>query len=194
MGGWTPISFMGGWPTILLSGYRPSDRSSCWLMAMALISITTCRYFVTSGYPENILWYRLPPPHTSHALQPTDRGYFASFKSTFKKGVGNFTLEYPGISITKWTFPTIFTRSFEKSCRNDVIKSSFRCTGIWPVNRLAVDHQLFNPAKLYKANQTEQNTIESIDFNVSDNDNQKQPMANNSFTNETPASTTASTI
>ena len=51
------------------------------------------------------------------------------------------------MAITKRTFPTIFTKSYEISCSVEVVKSSFRTTGIWPVNRLKVYHNLFNPSK-----------------------------------------------
>ena len=89
------------------------------------------------------------PPHTSHALQPTDRGFFSVFKSNFSKEVAKFSLEHPGVTITKRTFPTIFSRAYDVSCSADTVKSSFRTTGIWPVDRLKVDHDLFNPSKVY---------------------------------------------
>ena len=89
------------------------------------------------------------PPHTSHAVQPTDRGYFGSFKASFQKDVAKFTVEYPGASVTKRTFPTIFMKAFDATCRADIVKSSFRVTGIWPTNRFNVDHGLFNPSKIY---------------------------------------------
>ena len=79
---------------------------------------------------EGILLFRLPL-HTSHAIKPTAHGFFAAFKANFSKEVGKFTLEYPGISITKRTFPTIFSKANEVSCRVEVVKSSFRTTGIW---------------------------------------------------------------
>ncbi|XP_057310501.1 uncharacterized protein LOC130648465 [Hydractinia symbiolongicarpus] len=73
---------------------------------------------------NQILLFRLPP-HTYHALQPTDRGFFSVFKHNLSK------------------------QAFDQSCRNDVVKSSFRATGIWPVNRLNVDHDLFRHANVY---------------------------------------------
>ena len=108
------------------------------------------KYHLSQFCAENeIVLFRLPPHTTSHAIQPTDRSYFATFKANFSKEVGTFTLEHPGMAITKWTFPTIFTKSYEISCSVEVVKSSFRTTGIWPVNRLKVYHNLFNPSKSY---------------------------------------------
>ena len=97
---------------------------------------------------NNILHFRFPP-HTSHALQPTDRGYFSAFKSNFSKDIAKFTVEHAGVSITKRIFPTVFTSAYEISSRVDVVKSSFWVTGIWPVNRVKVDHDLFNPSYVY---------------------------------------------
>ena len=44
----------------------------------------------------------------------------------------------------------------------DGIKSSFYVTGIWPVNRLTVAHNLFEPAKAYDVIE------EQVNFAVSD--------------------------
>ena len=87
------------------------------------------------------------PPHTSNEIQPTDRGYFGSFKSSCSKEVAKFTVEHPGASISKRTFPTIFMKAYEATCRADLVKSSFRTTGTWPINRLNVYHGLFHPSE-----------------------------------------------
>ena len=97
---------------------------------------------------NQVLLYRFPP-HTSHALQLTDRGYFGVFKSNFSKAVAQFAVENPGVTIMKRQFPLIFTKTYDQSCRADVVKLSFRTTGIWPTNHAAVDHGLFKPAESY---------------------------------------------
>ena len=56
--------------------------------------------------------------------------------------VAKFTVQYPSVSITKRTFPSIFKNAYEISCSVETIKSSFRATGTWPVNRFKVDHDL----------------------------------------------------
>ena len=107
-------------------------------------------YYVSKFCLENrILLFRLPP-HTSHAIQPTDRGFFGAFKHNFSKETAKFTVEHPGVSITKRQFPYIFTKAYKSSCKMETIKSSFRATGIWPTDRLQVDHDLFNPSKAYR--------------------------------------------
>ena len=103
-------------------------------------------YVVEFCAANGILLFRLPP-HSSHALQPADRGFFGSFKSNFSKEVTKFTVQYPGVSVTKQTFSGIFRKAYEQSCRADIVKGSFRVSGIWPINLLSVDHNLFNPGK-----------------------------------------------
>ena len=78
------------------------------------------------------------PPHSSHAVQPADKGFFGSFKSNFANEVALFSVQYPGVSITKRTFP-------------DVVKGSLRVSGIWPTCRENVDHSLFNASQIYDA-------------------------------------------
>ena len=52
------------------------------------------KYHVSQFCAENeILLLQLPPHTTSHAIQPTDRSYFATFKANFSKEVSKFTLE-----------------------------------------------------------------------------------------------------
>ena len=86
-------------------------------------------YVVQFCADNNILLFRLPS-HSSHAVQPAERGFFGSFKSNFAKEVASFSVQYPGVSITKRTFPLIFIKAFEKTCRADVVKGSFRVSGI----------------------------------------------------------------
>ena len=77
-------------------------------------------------------------------------GFFGAFKHNFSKELAKFTVQYPGISITKRQFPFIFTKAYELSCKMETVKSSFQnlATGIWPTNRMNVDHNLFNPSKV----------------------------------------------
>ena len=86
-------------------------------------------------YGENqILLFRFPP-HTSYAVEPTDKGFFGAFKRNFSKELAKLTVQYPSVSITKQQFHFIFTRAYEISCKMETVTSSFWVTGIWPTNR-----------------------------------------------------------
>ena len=97
---------------------------------------------------NGIFLFRLPP-HSFHTLQPADRRFFGTFKSNFSKEVAKFSVQHPGVSVTKRTFSGIFTKAFEQTCRADIIKGSFRVSGMWPINRFNIDHNLFNPGEIY---------------------------------------------
>ena len=108
-------------------------------MDKVLILITTLSQFCAEN---QILLFRFPP-HTSHVVQPTDRGFFGAFKYNFSEELAKFTVQYPSVSITKQQFPFTFTRAYELSCKMETVKSPFWATGIWPTNRMNVDHNLF---------------------------------------------------
>ena len=52
---------------------------------------------------------------------------------------------------------------FQKCVCADTIKSSFRATGTWPVNRFNVDHDLFNPSEVYTEASSNNNGTENVD-------------------------------
>eukprot|EP00112_Aurelia_sp_Birch-Aquarium-sp1_P002049 Seg1223.3 transcript_id=Seg1223.3/GoldUCD/mRNA.D3Y31 product="hypothetical protein" protein_id=Seg1223.3/GoldUCD/D3Y31 len=128
---------------------------------------------------NQILLFRLPP-HTSHVMQPADRGFFNVFKGEWKKACTKFSFENPGLVVAKRTFSRVFMEAYDKTARPDVIKSSFKCAGIWPVNRHAIDPSMFAPGKLFneticaeetptKANTTkESSTVEEVASDASE--------------------------
>lgn len=82
-------------------------------------------------------------------MQPADKGYFHVFKSEWKNSCSRFTVNHPGIVVTKRTFSRVFMEAYDKASRHDVIKGSFKASGIWPVNRNAIERSVFAPAKLF---------------------------------------------
>ena len=108
-------------------------------------------YYIVQFCADNniLLFLLISLPHSSHAVQAADRGLFGSFKSNFATEVASFSVQYPRVSNTKRTFPSIFTKAFEKTCRPDVVKGSFRASEIWPICREYVDHNLFNPSRIH---------------------------------------------
>lgn len=97
---------------------------------------------------NGILLFKLPP-HTSHVMQPADRGFFNVFKTEWKKACSKFAFDNPGLVVTKRTFSRVFIEAYDRSARPDVAKASFKCAGIWPVNRHNIDISLFAPAKIF---------------------------------------------
>eukprot|EP00112_Aurelia_sp_Birch-Aquarium-sp1_P022928 Seg664.1 transcript_id=Seg664.1/GoldUCD/mRNA.D3Y31 product="Jerky protein-like-like" protein_id=Seg664.1/GoldUCD/D3Y31 len=111
-------------------------------------------FHTTMFCKENqILLFRLPP-HTSHVMQPADRGFFNVFKGEWRKTCSKFSFENPGVVVSKRTFSRVFVEAFDRTARPDIVKSSFRCSGIWPVNRYAIDPSAFAPAKTFQEQKT----------------------------------------
>ena len=63
-------------------------------------------------------------------------------------------------------------------------QSSFWTTGIWPTNRMKVDHNLFNPSKAYQSLEVKDNSENDIlNFNVeSENDVNNQLLQSTNLT------------
>ena len=58
-------------------------------------------YYANQFCAENqIILFRFPP-HTSHAVQQTGRGFFGEFKHNFSKELPKFTVQCPSASMTK---------------------------------------------------------------------------------------------
>jgi hypothetical protein len=73
------------------------------------------------------------PPHLSHILQPLDVGCFAPLKQAYKKEIrvlADSHIHY----IDKKAFLAAFTQVFNKAFPNDNILSSFRATGLVPLD------------------------------------------------------------
>ena len=80
------------------------------------------------------------PPHSSHVLQPLDKGYFNLLKKTM--GEMAISLGYGGIK-------TVPCRSFAKLLQfamakiaSESVRSAFRATGLYPFKRIALENDI----------------------------------------------------
>ena len=87
---------------------------------------------------EGIIMFLLPP-HTSHLTQPLDKGCFGPLKMHWKKECWEYLISHPGQVVTRHQFSAIFQRAWSKSMTMTNIIAGFRVTGIYPLNRQAVD-------------------------------------------------------
>ena len=95
---------------------------------------------------ENIVMISLPP-HCTHALQPLDRTVFGPLKSAYNGECSDFLVDHPLHVINKWTFSTLFRKSWEKALSVENITSGFRACGIYPFNAGAVPQSAYGPSK-----------------------------------------------
>jgi transposase len=78
------------------------------------------------------------PPHSTHILQPLDRAVFKSMKSNYNRVCSDHMSQSLEQRINHQTWPALFCESFNASMTQYNIKSSFRVTGIYPLNRAMV--------------------------------------------------------
>ncbi len=144
--GWMERYHFYGWVTNHFVKQIPAKRPVLLLVDGHLSHIS---YDTSLFCKENGKFLFKLPPHTSHVLQPADRGFFIVLKGEWKKVCTAFTIENPGFVVTKRTFSRVFVTSFDRAARTDVVQAAFKCSGIWPVNRFAIDDSAFAPAKTF---------------------------------------------
>ena len=87
------------------------------------------------------------PSHCSHWLQPLDRGPFASFKRHWNELLRRYTREMAGRKLDKAEFFRVFNPAWDKSMTVAAAQSSFRNTGLFPVNADSIPDHAFDPSK-----------------------------------------------
>lgn len=86
------------------------------------------------------------PPHTSHRLQPLDRGVFGPLKTYFDHSCKAWMLNHSGIPITIDRIAELVAEPLLKGASSMNIIAGFRSTGIWPFNRDIFSEDDFTPA------------------------------------------------
>ena len=137
-------SFVHGWQIILLSIFHRCVPWSCCLMDILHIYIFMLLSFVQLMEYFYFVYHCI---HRMHCSQVED--FLEVLNPTFQRNWLKFTVQYPGVSVTNRTFSWTFTKAYQQSCCADVIKGSFRVSGVWLIYHLSVNHNLFNPGKTY---------------------------------------------
>ncbi len=80
----------------------------------------------------------LLPPNTTHLTQPLDNGFFGPFKQHWKRVCHDFKTTHPGKVICDYNFVRLFSKAWLESMTTSNIVAGFRTTGIYPINRDAI--------------------------------------------------------
>ena len=88
------------------------------------------------------------PSHTSHATQPLDVSIFKPFKTAFRKYRDFWTIRNKGKGAAKEDLAQWVSLALKKAMTPTNIKKGFSATGIWPLNRTAMDDKM-GPSKVF---------------------------------------------
>ena len=87
------------------------------------------------------------PPHTTQRLQPLDTNIFMPFKAKYNEACNTFMNDNPNKVIDKHSFPLMLSKAWEVFDSTELIKKSFKSTGIYPCNPSAINDDAFTPAE-----------------------------------------------
>lgn len=86
------------------------------------------------------------PPHTSHKLQPLDRTVFGPFKKYFNDAADDWRKNNPGERLNIYHLPGLAAKALPLAATPNNIKNGFKCTGIYPFDRLVFSDEDYLPA------------------------------------------------
>lgn len=136
------------------------------------------------------------PPHTSHKLQALDVSVFGPFQNYYNSAADSWMYRNPGQTLTIYHVAELVGQAFEKAMTPTNIKSGFRKTGIFPLDRdIFTDEDFFtsevtNRQEPSKQNESqEERTIQTLECQkiIPSTDQESVPMPSTS--QETLAST-----
>lgn len=84
------------------------------------------------------------PPHTTRALQPLDKSFFAPFKAYFKTESNTWVEQNMGRKLTQYQVGPLICKAWNRSASVGNGTVGFKSTGIYPLDREAIpDHFFF---------------------------------------------------
>jgi hypothetical protein len=96
---------------------------------------------VIKAAQENNIHILCEPPHTSHLLQPLDKIFF-NLKDAFNKICYTSKVVDAHAFVGKGNMAIVLNDAQENAWSKGVIKSGFKRTGIFPLNRSQIDNSL----------------------------------------------------
>ena len=79
------------------------------------------------------------PSNTTHATQPLDKTCFHALKKHWDDVVNAYMTANPGKLVTVYQFNKLFHDAWDKAMIPSTIRSGFKATGVYPVDRYAVE-------------------------------------------------------
>ena len=136
--GWMDQELFENWLVSHFLRYAPPVRPL--LLLLDGHSSHYSPYAIRIAAKEQIILFTLPP-HTSHISQPLDKGCFGPLKVAWRKACQTYMRKNPGKVITRFSFCGVFAEAWLASMTMQNIISSFRATGVFPLDRSQVQDQ-----------------------------------------------------
>ena len=134
--GWMDGSTFYEWFEHHFLEYAPSGRP-----LLLLLDGHSSHYnpeFIRFAAQKGVIVFALPP-NTTHLSQPLDGVCFKALKQCWDEQCNLFMSDNPGKTTTIYQFSELFAAAWKKAMTPQNITSSFRTTGVFPVNRLALE-------------------------------------------------------
>jgi hypothetical protein len=87
------------------------------------------------------------PPHTSHVLQPLDVSPFSAFKRYWNSELQDYLFSSGGKKLGKGSFFEVVYPAWLEGLRPDNIRGGFKRSGIYPLNKKAINPRRLRPSK-----------------------------------------------
>ena len=133
--GWINAHLFHKWFERQFLRYVPSSRPI--LLLLDGHSSHYCPDTLTLAAENGIIIFPLPP-NTTHLTQPLDKGVFGPFKTYWRRVCHDFTVTHPGQVVNEYNFCQLFSKAWLESMTIGTIVGGFRTTGIYPLNRDAI--------------------------------------------------------
>lgn len=90
------------------------------------------------------------PPHTSHWLQPLDKGCYGPLKQHYNRVCSEFMSESPQNVICKPVWARVFNLAWEAAMTEQNARKGFEVTGIVPFNPARIPDRAYEPGDFYE--------------------------------------------
>lgn len=83
------------------------------------------------------------PAHTTHRLQPLDRSFFKSLKSSYNEVASSWLRSNPGCCIKQANVAELLGKAYPRAVRMNIALNRFKATGLWPCDRYVIKEEDF---------------------------------------------------
>ncbi|XP_051162417.1 uncharacterized protein LOC127282288 [Leptopilina boulardi] len=139
---------------------RPSQDSPVLLVFDNHISHRTLKF--VEYCQQNFIELITIPPHSSHKVQPLDKGYFGPLKVAYGQFCDMWLVNHPGKVITQTEVAFLFKQAYQKVSSIDKGVKSFESTGIFPFNSEIFTDEDFAPSFVSDRPFADNNVVENV--------------------------------